>query len=250
MAAPAPPVCCSSHNEGSQVLPNQVDRVLSQPVFRNLPEGPLRPCLQQLGLREYAAGETVAEPGARRAALHLLLSGRLRVFEVTRAGRRIIFDLVEPGGVDGMLTLAGLLGHFTQAVVRSEVVSVPRQTFEDMVAVEPRLALNLLWITSRRLRRREDQLTRLTLRDTGQRIAAQLLALSGDLDGQGNEEASCPRLSHEALADLLGLRRETVTLHLARLRRMGALRVEDRRFHLDIHLLEAVRDGEMIARAR
>jgi CRP-like cAMP-binding protein len=232
------------------VLPNQVDRVLGQAVFRNLSHEPLRPCLQQLCIREYAAGETVAEPSVRRAALHILLSGRLRVFEVTRAGRRIIFDLVEPGGVDGMLTLAGLRGHFAQTVVRSEVVTIPRQTFEDMVAAEPRLALNLLWIMSRRLRRREDQLTRLTLRDTGQRIAAQLLALSGDRDGQELGEASCPRLSHEALADLLGLRRETVTLHLARLRRMGALRVDDRRFHLDVELLEAVRDGEMIARAR
>jgi CRP/FNR family transcriptional regulator len=250
MAAPVPPVCCSSHNEESQVLPNQVDRVLEQPVFRNLAHETLRPCLQQLGVREYAAGEIVAEPAARRPALHLLLSGRLRVFEVTRAGRRIIFDLVEPGGVDGILTLAGLRGHFTQAVVRSAVVSVPRQTFEDMVTAEPRLALNLLWIMSRRLRRREDQLTRLTLRDTGQRIAAQLLALSGDRDGQEPGEASCPRLSHEALADLLGLRRETVTLHLARLRRMGALRVDDGRFHLDVHLLEAVRDGETIARTR
>jgi CRP/FNR family transcriptional regulator len=232
------------------VFPNQVDRVLGQAVFRNLSHERLRPCLRQLSLREFPAGEIVAEPGVRRAALHILLAGRLRTFEVTRAGRRIIFDHVEPGGVDGMLTLAGLRGHFTQAVVRSELVSIPRPEFESLVTAEPGLALNLLWIMSRRLRRREDQLTRLTLRDTGQRIAAQLLALSGERDGQELGETSCPRLSHEALADLLGLRRETVTLHLARLRRMGALRVEDHRFHLDVQLLEAVRDGERIAGAR
>ncbi|HEY7201240.1 MAG TPA: helix-turn-helix domain-containing protein, partial [Candidatus Dormibacteraeota bacterium] len=79
------------------------------------------------------------------------------------------------------------------------------------------------------------------------RIAAQLLALS-DMNGDGRREAASPRLSHEAIADLLGLRRETVTLHLARLRRMGALRVEDHRFRLNVGLLEAVRDGEVAVR--
>lgn len=221
----------------------QADRVLGLAVFRNLRRERLRDCLLRLSLREYAAGETVAEPTLRRAALHLLLSGRLRVFEVTPAGKRVIFDHIEPGGVDGMLTVAGLPGHFTQAMERSEVVIVPRPAFDDMAAVEPRLSLNLLWIMSRRLRRREDQLMRLTLRDTGQRLAAQLLALSGDRDGPESCPSSCTRLSHEALADLLGLRRETVTVHLARLRRMGALRVEDNRFHLDVRLLQAVRDG-------
>jgi CRP-like cAMP-binding protein len=221
----------------------QADRVVGLAVFRSLRHERLRDCMLRLNLREYAAGETVAEPSLRRAALHLVLSGPLCVFEVTPAGKRIIFDHVEPGGVDGMLRVAGVRGHFTQAVIRSEVVTVPRQAFEDMAAAELQLGLNLLWIMSRGLRTREDQLTRLTMRDTGQRLAAQVLALSGDRDGQEPREGSCPRLSHEALADLLGLRRETVTVHLARLRRMGALRVEDHRFHLQVRLLQAVRDG-------
>ncbi|HYW25136.1 MAG TPA: Crp/Fnr family transcriptional regulator [Terriglobales bacterium] len=224
------------------MLSDQVDRVLSQAVFRSLACDRLRSCVQPLHVREYAAGETVAEPSRRRPALHLLLSGRLRVFEVSGTGRRIVLDYIEPGGIDGLLTMAGLRGHFTEAVLPSEVVTITRPAFDDMIAAEPRLAVNLLWIMSRRLRRREDQVTRLMLRDPGQRIAAQLLALSDRADGQ-QVEAWSPRLSHEALADLLGLRRETVTLHLARLRRMGALRVEERRFHLDVRLLEAIRDG-------
>lgn len=224
------------------MIASQVDRVLGQAIFRSLSRERLRPHVQSLSLREHAAGEIVAEPTLRRSALYLLLSGRLRVFEVTCAGRRIILDYIGPGGIDGLLAVAGLRGHFAETEAPSEVVTIPRSVLEDMLEAEPRLAVNLLWTMSRRLRHREDHVTRLALRDPDQRIAAQLLALSDGGDGR-QRVASSPRLSHEALADLLGLRRETVTLHLARLRRMGALRVEDRRFRLNVPLLEAVRDG-------
>lgn len=226
------------------MIDSDVDRVLAHALFQNLSRARLRPRVQALTLHRYAAGEIVSDPALRRSALHLLLSGRLRVYDVTGGGRRVIFDHIDPGGVDSMLTVAGLRGHFTEAVASSEVVTIPRPVVEEMLEAEPRLALNLLWTMSRRLRRHEDHLTRLALRDPDQRIAAQLLALAdGDRDPRGI--ATSPRLSHDALADLLGLRRETVTLHLARLRRMGALRVEERRFRLNVGLLEAVRDGQV-----
>ncbi|HEY7198759.1 MAG TPA: Crp/Fnr family transcriptional regulator [Candidatus Dormibacteraeota bacterium] len=227
--------------------PDQVDGVLDHTVFRNLDRDELRPRIQSLNVRRYSAGEIVAEPTLRRSALHLLLAGRLRVFDVTCAGKRIILDYIEPGSMDGMLSVAGLRGHFTEAELASDVVTIPRAALEEMIEAEPKLAVNLLWSMSRRLRHREDHVTRLALHDPDQRIAAQLLALS-DMNGDGRREAASPRLSHEAIADLLGLRRETVTLHLARLRRMGALRVEDHRFRLNVGLLEAVRDGEVAVR--
>lgn len=229
------------------MLPEEVDRVLDQAVFRNLSRDGLRPRVQSLTLRRYSAGEIVAEPTLRRSALHLLLSGRLRVFDVTCAGKRIILDYVEPGSMDGMLSVAGLRGHYTEAVADSQVVTIPQTTLEEMIEIEPRLAVNLLWSMSWRLRRREDHVTRLALHDPDQRIAAQLLALS-EAGRAGSGEARSPRLSHETLADLVGLRRETVTLHLARLRRMGALRVDDHHFRLNVGLLEAVRDGQVAVR--
>lgn len=225
--------------------PDQVERMLRLAVFRNLAHDRLRAHLEPLAVRSYAAGETVAEPNLRRMALQVVLNGRLRLFEVTPGGRRIILDHVEAGGVDGLLAVAGLRGHLTEALVDSDVVTISRPAFEGMVREEPHLAMNLLWIMSRRLRRREDQLARLTLRDPGQRLAAQLLALSETADDRHPRDASSPRFSHETLADLLGLRRETVTLHLARLRRMDAVRVQDHCFRLNVRLLEAIRDGEV-----
>ena len=81
------------------------------------------------------------------------------------------------------------------------------------------------------------------LRDPTQRLAAQLLALAEAVGRRQGNSVLAPRLSHEALADMLGLRRETVTLHLARLRRMGILRVEGDRFRLQTDALAALKEG-------
>ncbi|MBO0685561.1 MAG: winged helix-turn-helix domain-containing protein, partial [Candidatus Dormibacteraeota bacterium] len=50
-------------------------------------------------------------------------------------------------------------------------------------------------------------------------------------------------LSHQTLGDMLGLRRETVTLHLARLRSAGALDVVGQEFLLNLGRLAEVCDG-------
>ncbi|MDQ6901229.1 MAG: Crp/Fnr family transcriptional regulator [Candidatus Dormibacteraeota bacterium] len=220
------------------------DQVLHHPLFEGTEPERLRALLGSLRRRNYAPGETVALPSSRRAALQLVLSGRLCLFDLTPDGRRVILDYVEPGGFDGVLAVAGLRGHFTEAISEAEVVSISRRFLDQLVLAEPRIAVNLLWTMSRRLQRREDQIERMSLRDPSQRLAGQLVALAENVGEQQGEWWFTPRLSHEALADMLGLRRETVTLHLARLRRMGALRIEGARFHLNRERLAALRDGQ------
>jgi CRP-like cAMP-binding protein len=225
------------------VSPDQLDRVLDHPLFCRLSRDRLTSHLRPLSVRRCTPGEPVAEPSPRCPALHLVLSGRLQMFDVTGSGHRIILDHVEPGGVDGLLPVAGQRGHFTEATTVSEVVSIPRPALDQLIADQPGLALNLLGMVGARLRRSDDHLAWMCMRNPSQRIAAQLLATSDQL-ATNAAVAWTPRVSHEVLADLLGLRRETVTLHLVRLRRLGALSVESRRFRLNVRLLEAVRDTD------
>jgi CRP/FNR family transcriptional regulator len=194
-------------------------------------------------VRGYRAGQGIST-GARRAILHLVLEGRISTYDLRPNGRRIILDQVEAGGVDGFLTVAGLRGHFSEAAVDSQVVPIDSGQLERMIEAEPQVAVRLMWMMTRRLQRREDQVQDMVIRDPGQRLAARLLALA---DGAGLEpggHAVIPRVSHEKLADMLGLRRETVTQHLSRLRSRGAVRVERDTFELDVELLESIRDRD------
>src|SRR5207253_3905939 len=173
------------------------------------------------------------------------------LFELTRDGRRIILDHLDQGDVDGMI-MAGRRGHFAVAMERSRVAALGPALIANLIHVDPQFAINLLRAAGERLQRREEQLERLTLRDPAQRLAGQLLALSDHVTG-ADGLCSIPRVSHEALGDMLGLARETVTLHLGKLRRLGAVRVEGDRFVIDRELLTAVNDrqyDETAGRAR
>ncbi len=235
------PADATSRTNGETPTPlDAAADALGHPVFTGAQPERVMPLLAQVRPECHRTGETVVRPG-ERPALHLLLSGRLRVFKLTPDGRRVILDYVEPGGMDGPLAVAGRRGHFSEAVTESVTLTLSAPLLQDVVRAEPIVAMNLLVAMSDRLLRREEQLERLCVRHPGQRLAAQLLALAVPSPA---DLWTGPRLSHEALADMLGLRRETVTLHLGRLRRIGAVRVERDRFVVDPGLLAAVRDGQ------
>jgi CRP-like cAMP-binding protein len=158
------------------MLGNQVDRVLDHALFRGLSRDRLRPSMRSLDVHAYAARQIVADP-TMAPALHLVLSGRLRAFDVTCAGRRVTLDYIDPGDIDGALAVAGPRGHFTEADAASDVVTIAWPALEDMLEAEPGLAVNLLRTISDRLHRREDQLARMALRSPDQWIPVQLRAV-------------------------------------------------------------------------
>ena len=224
------------------------DGVLAHPIFAGTQHDTLKPLLAGVKARVFAAGETVSRPETSWPVMQLLVEGRLCLFELTRDGRRIILDYVHAGGVDGMV-VAGRRGHFAVALERSRVAAMGPALIANLIHLDPQFAINLLRAAGERLQRREEQIRRLTLRDPAQRLAGQLLALSDHVSAAGRT-CSIPRVSHEALGDMLGLARETVTLHLGKLRSLGAVRVEGGQFVLDRDLLTTINDRQQEDTAR
>ena len=68
------------------------------------------------------------------------------------------------------------------------------------------------------------------IRDPTQRLARQLSALASAIgEPAGDQSVVIPRsVTHQQLADMLGIRRETVTLHLHRLAKLGAINIHGR----------------------
>lgn len=219
-----------------------LSQVLDHPIFKGVDQDSLGPFVAGLRTRTYATGRTVSRPDASWPVMHLVLKGRLCLFELTPDGRRVILGFIEAGGVDGMMTITGMRGHFSVAVMPTEVVMISPALIGNMIHADPRFAINLLRAAGERVQEREEHILRNALRRPQQRLAAQLLALVADRGADGGW-ATAPRISHEALGDMLGLRRETVTLHMGRMRRNGLVGVRGDRFTLDVTRLMAVRDG-------
>lgn len=228
---------------GSHVTP-----ALEHPALRGVEAERVLPILTRVRPQRFASGAMVSRPD--RAHCTLVLAGLLHSYVLVADGRRLLFDIVHAGGIDGLLNVVtGLEGHFTQAVERSTVLTLSGGTIEQLIAADPQVAVNLLLLTLSRLEQRETQLESATYHEATRKLARMLLALARYLGprtrGRPRLVELRPRPSHQVLADMLGLRRETVTVHLGLLRNLGAVRVAPDHLLLDRGVLEALTEGAM-----
>lgn len=217
--------------------------LLGHPLFDGVNADQLDALLTGIPIKEVPRGMLLNTPGIAPGLLHLLIRGRLRAFQVTADGRELLLELIQEGGFDGLLSVAGRRGHFTESDEDSAIASLSLPALERLIALEPRIASNLLQLIIDRLQSREVHLEVIALNDPSQSLARQLLALAETMGTrQGDLVELKPRITHQMLADMLGIRRETVTLHLGRIAELGALSVRRGRIQLDVSRLRRIVD--------
>lgn len=225
------------------------DRVLGHPLFDGADAGAIASLLGGVRPHRIRRGTLLSTPGMSPGLLHLVLEGRLRAYQLTPEGRELLLELIEAGGFDGVLSMAGHRGHFSEADADSLVASMALPVLERLIAAAPAVGVNLLHLTITRLDQREEHLESLVLRDPSQRLARQLLALAATVgEPDGRWVVLTPPLTHQRLADMLGVRRETITLHVNHLEELGLVeRVGHHHYRVDpARLEELVEDREAV----
>ncbi len=199
----------------------------------------LEPVLRRLRPQRVRKGSLLVAERSGPADLFLVLQGLLMAFSRTAGGRRVIFELAGPGELDGVLAADGRAGHYTQAAAESLVVPLSRQDLGSLIEADPRIAVNLAELLMTRQEKREAQIEALAESSTVHRLARQLLALGRYLGkSEPNGETRVARLTHQAIADMVGLRRETVTVKLDELVAAGGVSVEGRQLRLRPEVLQ------------
>lgn len=216
-------------------------QVLQHPLFAGVAAERVEPIVRRLAPITVERGTTLISGPSPGGATYLVLSGILHPYVVTPDGRRLVLEVVGSGGYDGLLAASGRVGHFCEAATDAVLVPLTMRTLNQLTAAEPRIALNLLNLTLTRLERREAHMLGMAHGDVVRGIAHQLLAIghyAGTRDGDWIELV--PRPPHHILAEMLGVRRETISIQLARLRRLGAVEATSRALRLNIRLLTRI----------
>lgn len=192
-------------------------------------------------VRRIAKGSLLHAPGDGSGPMYLLLRGGLRSYQLTADGRKLILQIVEPDGWDGLLPMLGQRGHFIEATEDSMVACLDWSLLEQLFAADQRIMRNLVEMVAERLESREEHLESLVIRDPTRRLARQLVALAAAVgEPVDRDRSALPRtITHQLLADMLGVRRETVTLHLADLVQRGGVQ-RRRPLVIDRHQLELI----------
>lgn len=180
-------------------------------------------------------GKIFYRPNETGEVIFLLKKGRVHLYRLSSEGRKILIADVGPGSVFGEMVLTGhgMYDAYAEAVEESLLCVMSRRDAGKFILSRPNVALRLLRVMGNRLRELEDRLELTAFSTIEKRVAAVLLALQAD---RGSDVLS---ITHQELADYLGVHRETITAALSRLKQEGM--VDTRRSRVEITNVEALR---------
>lgn len=185
-------------------------------------------------------GDLLFSEGERCQGIFLILSGRIKTFKISGAGREQIMGLLGAG--DCLAGVPAFDGHcyaaFAVALEYVELLYFPREAFLKLVQQDAILAFNLLTIFSRHLRRFSQLIEDLSLKDVSGRLATYILRLSHQSANSRGVELA---ITKGQLAAFMGTIPETLSRALQKMGHDGLLTVDGPKIKiLDFQRLQAL----------
>jgi CRP-like cAMP-binding protein len=185
-------------------------------------------CGHLAAVRTYPKGAFVYQQGETSTRFYQLLSGRVRLLLGTPEGRERLLVIVEPGGLFGEAAcFDGLPYHTTAITAEPCTVRVfPRAATLEAMRAQPDIVLEILRSITRKQRLFALQLESATFKRAPARVAFILsrLATYYGAPVAGNHATRLAlHLSHEVLANMIGVTRVTVTREIGALIRDGII---------------------------
>lgn len=208
-----------------------VDFLAKIPLFEGLPQEQINDLADIIVDQEFKRGRTIFSEGDEGTGFYVVVSGRVKIFKLSAEGKEQILHIFGPGEPFGEVPVfAGLrFPAHAETLEHSRIFFLDRKDFVNLILKEPSLALNMLAILSKRLRRFTQLVEDLSLREVPGRLAAYLLYLSNRQDGTDELELDIPK---GQLASILGTIPETLSRILGKMTQMGLIEVQGRRIRL------------------
>jgi CRP-like cAMP-binding protein len=183
----------------------------------------------RLWRRRYSRREVIFRAGDPGTSLYIVETGRVKLFLQSPEGRELIIDLIGPGDFFGALAVLDGQPHGADAVAiePSQMLVLEREAFLAVLDECPRLAIGLLAVLSRRIRRDTRLLRETSFLDVPARLAWALLRLAGS-DGRADADGTVITLAltQTDLAGIVGTTRETLNKWLRTYERQGLIRTD------------------------
>jgi CRP/FNR family transcriptional regulator, dissimilatory nitrate respiration regulator len=222
-----------------------IDQIAVIPLFQGLPRQQQEDLAMIVVEQIFKRGQTIFSEGDEGSGFNVVISGRVKIFKLSPEGKEQILHILGPGepfGEAAVFAGENFPAH-AAALAESRVFFFPRSAFIDLIKKNPSLALNMLAVLSRRLRKFAALVEDLSLKEVPGRLAAYLIFLSERKKGKEEVELD---ISKNQLASLLGTIPETLSRILARMTREGFIKSSGQRSIriMDRKGLEELASGE------
>jgi CRP/FNR family cyclic AMP-dependent transcriptional regulator len=220
---------------------NEIEHMKKIQLFSSLTDDELQQIKDKLSLKRYKKHEVILFEEDTTEYMYIILNGRVKVVQTTEDGKEILLAMHHSGEFFGEMSL--LDGKTSPATVvateDSAVAIISRQEFSLLIKAQKKVLDNLVLILCSRLRDSWEKIQLLNLKNASQRIKILFLMLS-DRYGEKTAEGVTLniKLTHQEIAEMTGMTRETVTRVIDRWQRDGEISVLKNKFiHLSSNFL-------------
>lgn len=177
--------------------------------------------------KKITSGEIIFREGAECYFYHQLIEGNVRLVNMDNDGNEFIQNIIEPGECFGEIPLFDDKPYATTAIANTDAVIIRfhKTSFLKFLTENPELHLSFSKLLAERLRFKNMLLKELAHHDPEQSIKALLHYF------KQNKKNICPEcnrinLTRQQIANMTGLRVETVIRTMRHLHEKGLLQIE------------------------
>jgi len=207
-------------------------------LFSDLTEFELGAISGRVTLREFQKGQIILYEEDTNRYMYSVLSGAVKVFYSNEDGKESIVAFHGAGDSFGEVSLIDqqTIPATVAAIENSLVAIVGRDDFFDIVMNQPKVLQKLLMMLTGRLRQSLNQVRMLHFKDASFRVKTLFKDIAAERGELVEEGVSLKlRLTHQNIADMTGLTRETVTRIIDRWKKAGTVVIGNNRHMLIKH---------------
>ena len=183
-----------------------------------------------LHIKKFRKNEIILFEEDTNEYMYAILSGKVKVYRTTEDGKEFILAVHGEGEFFGEMSLIDQKTSpaTVVAMTDSEVALLSRRDFFLLIQSNPKLLEQLLLILCGRLRDSWQRVEMLNFKNASHRVKILLLMLARDhgIEQEQGEILLNFKLTHQDIADMTGLTRETVTRVIDRWQRDGEISVK------------------------
>ncbi len=201
------------------------------PLFLGLQEDELRAVASKSLIKTYGKNAIVISEGEMTGSLHVILSGRVKIYLDDESGKELILDMKGPGAYFGELALDGEPRSASVMTLEESSFAVISNTdFRHLVLEFPEISLHIIRNLSHTIRVLNKSIRRLAMLDVYGRLSRLLLDLAVEKEGK---LVIPEKPTQKDMANRVGSSREMINRIFRGLVRGGYIKIEGKRITIN-----------------
>jgi len=204
----------------------------SVPIFSDLSPSDLNKIAERMIQRTYTKGQMILLEDDLGQTFFVIAGGSVKITRLSDDGREVILAMLGESDFFGEMSLLDGAGRSANVVAldSSEVLTLARNDFLEILQEYPKISISLLEELTQRIRKSDQQIESLSLSDVEQRIGITLIRLAEELGTIKRGSVKIKDLPYQQdIANMAGTSRETVSRTFKLLEEKGLVTREGRK---------------------